>query len=600
MEETIQVRVEVGREIKEISSDFAQALEVLRESLANAYDAGAERIEVRCLPGDDQSGRRILTLEVIDDGIGMDRARLAGFFSLGVSQKPRVANRPPVGFKGHGTKIYYRALHVWVATRTSNGPLLVAGADSIRETVNRAHEPVPRVWEGPAAEAKAAEVGLHAPAERGTSIRLVDFTADSGRLIDQFARTKVENYLRWFTIHGSFEHVVRGTSPVPPYRLLLKASDDTEVAEVPFGHPWPNDCTDLRELKARDPRRPFTFFVKTFRTQNRDVSGGYKVDIAVAYEGARGRRERDPCIRWQGHKGGVYLEEERYGLWLCKNHIPIEMRSEWLQDEELVAPAFLDPKRARVLVNCDHFLLTANRGSIGNSNPALTEAVRRSVVEYLAEVVEGDDDIQKFFEEYEEDLLARKREADQKALVRRIRRHNEKQLCRITAPDGRTLEFLEPSREITFFGLLSKFELWDPQLLELDTLDYDDHRGIDLLTRKPTDPGDLTSREQIAYVELKHTLEQRLNHPFSLLHAIVCWNKAIAQNDTVRDVAGASFQLTETKRDGITYSQLVAPPDDKKHKHNVRVVVVKRLLQECRQLQMSANPYAVNGGRRKV
>lgn len=599
MPEAMDVRVEIGREIKEISGDFALALEVLREALANAYDAGSEVVEVRCLPGNDASGRRILTVEVADDGVGMDMDRLQGFFSLGMTAKPKITNRAAIGFKGHGTKIYYRALDVWVATRTAEGELLVAAAQNVREMVNRAETPRPEVWRGAEAQECAEANGLRAPAGQGTSIRLVDFTADSGNLIDQFKRVRVENYLRWFTIHGSFEHTVTGTEPRAPYRLDLQASNETAPTEVAFGHKWPDDCTDLKALKARDPRRPFNYFVKSFRALQHDVSGGYHIDIAVAYEGRRGRHERDSCIRRQGYSDGVYLEEERYGLWLCKDYIPIEMHSEWLQDERLLASAYLEPKRARVLVNCEDFQLTANRGSVGNSNPKLTDAVRESVVSFLASIVEDDPDIQRFMDEYEEDRRARKRETDQKALGRRVRRYNDKQHCEITRENGDKLTFFEPTREITFFGLLQQLELWDPSLVELNVLDYDDHRGLDLLTRRPgIDPSDLLSKDKLGYVELKHTLETRLNHAFTLLYTIICWENAVEPNDTVRDVAGARFQLTETTRDGITYSQLVPPADDTRHKHNVRVVVIKRLLEECRGLKMHANPRPINGGRR--
>jgi hypothetical protein len=78
-------------------------------------------------------------------------------------------------------------------------------------------------------------------------------------------------------------------------------------------------------------------------------------------------------------------------------------------------------------------------------------------------------------------------------------------------------------KEITFFGVLSQLMVWDPGLLPLEILDYDDHRGIDLLTRRGPDPGDQLARDRIAYVELKYSLEAQLNHCFGQLHAVGCW-----------------------------------------------------------------------------
>lgn len=593
----IEIKVDVAHEIREISNDFAQPIELLREVLANSYDAGAEEVVIRAVPGRDPAGRRILDIDIIDDGIGMDRAGLECFFGLGFNRKPQIPGRPPIGAKGHGTKIYYNAIEIWVATRQRGGELLVTHAERVREQVLSCKLPALQVWEGDEARRQAEAVRLQVPVDRGTSIRLIDFTPDSGRLIDEFKRDNIENYIRWFTIYGSFEHVVRGTAMQAPIRLLLQATDQKMPTEVPFGHPWPDsDNTELRALKARDQRRPFNYFRKRFHSADRPIAEGYRIDIAALFEGKSARLERDRCIRRQG-AGGLYLEEQRYGIWLCKNHIPIE-KAEPLPPEATAIFTVLEPHRAFILVNCDDFKLTANRGSVGNSQAALLDAVRQGIIDYLKEI-ESDQDVQRFLEEYEDDRLARLREKDSRAFRRRLERYNKKKLCGIRLPDGTSFEFFEPQREITLFGLISQLEIVDPALLPLEILDYDDYRGIDLLVRrKEADPGDLLARDKVAYTEIKYVLESYINHAFANLHAIVCWESDVLDRDKVTDPTGESFNLSESRdKQGVTHTSLMPRPDSKLT-HQVRVIVLKRLMQETREYQERANPRAIKNGPR--
>ena len=594
--QTIDVRVDAAREIREIANDFARPVEILREVIANGYDAGAERMTIVAKPARDSSGRRILDLEVTDDGIGMGREGLECFFGLGFNRKPPIPGRPPIGAKGHGTKIFYNAIELWVATREQNAELLVAHVANARECLFNVDLPRPTMWTGEPAELQAHKAGIPPLGDHGTFIRLIDFTPDSARLIDEFQRGNIENYVRWFTIYGSFRHVVDGSTPQAPMMLLLQATDESTPTEVPYGHPWPQaDRMDLDELQKLDKRRPFNFFSKAFHVKDRPIGEGYRIDIAVLFEGTRARRERDPCVR-RPKVGGLYLEANRYGLWLCKDHIPIE-KSEPLQPDEVDAFATLEPHRALILVNCQEFELTANRGSVGNSQANLLNNVREGVIQYLREI-QDDPDLTRFLEEYEEDRLARLRENDRKALQRRINRYNKKKYCRIELPGGETFRFYEPGREITLYGLICQLLIKDPELFSLSILDYDDYRGVDLLVRRGPDPGDLLAKDKVAYTEIKHKLSSQLNHAFAHLHAIICWESTVENNGVVVDATNETFMLTEdTDKDGITHTVL-APRANSNLKHQVRVIVLKRLLQETRQYSEQKNPRPVNGSRR--
>lgn len=128
---------------------------------------------------------------------------------MGVSHKPQLPDRPPIGFKGHGTKLYYRSRDIYVLTKRADGPFLLAAVENAREQVLRAQDlPAVELWEGQLAEQKAKTMGLALLGSQGTAIALLDFTADSNRLIDSFRRRQVESYVRWFTVYGSFRHII--------------------------------------------------------------------------------------------------------------------------------------------------------------------------------------------------------------------------------------------------------------------------------------------------------------------------------------------------------------------------------------------------------
>lgn len=594
----IEVTADVAKELFEIASDFAEPVEVLREALHNGYDAEASEVSIIASPETLPDGRRVLTLTVTDDGHGMDRGMLEHFFSLGFSDKTRNPDRETVGFKGHGTKIYYQAQDLLVATKREDEEVLLAQLEGARTTVYQKQLPKPILTAGNEAVVAGRKFGIKLPEAKGTVVRLVDFTPNSESLIDRFRRVRIENYLRWFTVFGSFEHVVHQTAPDAPLKLLLQATDDREPTEVPFGHDWPgNDLAKLQELKEEDERRPFNDFRKTFRKKDQTVEGGYTIDIAVAFEGRRGRLDRDRSIKRQC-AGGLYAEETRYGLWLCRDYVPVEPKFEWLADED--CPRIADDlRRPLMFVNCQDFRLTANRGSVGNSSPELLGAVRKGIYRFLREILDdpGDKDLEQFFQEYQEELFSRRREKDKKALVRRIKRYNKKQQCTITLPSRKKHVFWTPTREITLFGLLAELQVVDRGILQLNLLDYDDHSGIDMLVGRNGDPADLLARDKVAYVELKYELTAQLNHAFDNLHAIICWECTVDPNSPVSDVGNHTFTLKEEKSDGVTHSHLV-PPANGKLSHTIQVIVLRRLLREKYKLKEEDNPKQIPMGSR--
>lgn len=91
------ITVDVVRLKKDMCAQFADPNEWVREYVVNAYDAHARH----CWISGWVEGERIV-IAVEDDGLGMDRQRVADFMTIYRSSKSRVNNRKPIGRHGIG------------------------------------------------------------------------------------------------------------------------------------------------------------------------------------------------------------------------------------------------------------------------------------------------------------------------------------------------------------------------------------------------------------------------------------------------------------------------------------------------------------------
>ena len=68
-------KVNAAKELAEISKDFTNPRELVRETIANSIDATASQILIEALK-DDSSGDDELLIRISDDGVGMTRSEL--------------------------------------------------------------------------------------------------------------------------------------------------------------------------------------------------------------------------------------------------------------------------------------------------------------------------------------------------------------------------------------------------------------------------------------------------------------------------------------------------------------------------------------------
>ena len=136
--------VNQAAEFLEISNDFTNPKEVIREAISNCFDAGAKNIKIEIYV-DRSQGIDELVINIEDDGEGMSEEQLKAFFGLGYSTRVAVDERgfnlsPSIGEKGHGTKVYLNSRRIEVNSWKDN-QRLEAYMDNPRQTLQRREVP---------------------------------------------------------------------------------------------------------------------------------------------------------------------------------------------------------------------------------------------------------------------------------------------------------------------------------------------------------------------------------------------------------------------------------------------------------------------------
>ncbi|MGH8594723.1 MAG: ATP-binding protein [Gammaproteobacteria bacterium] len=452
-----------------LSRDFSKPAEIFWEAIANALDAYARNIWLR-VKVVSRRGRETVIIDLCDDGIGMARENMESFLSLSDSDKPDapppgMTKRRMTGYKGHGTKVYYNSDELEILTY----------ADGQSPIYCRVSDPMGHLAEGRSPTAEIESVTLEELRRRreewdfknlalrpGTTIRVIGYHHNSKKGLEH---TLLGDYICWFTRWASWEPRLRQLSGTTSDEVtefqqcslyLRGLGKETDPDKVPLAHRSPHSPST-----ASPPRVEWittTILVKKGRpspgetlTQNR--VGGVQL------------------ISEPRH--GDYLSEERYGLWLCRDYVPIQRFNNWVSERS-------EYTRMHAFVNCDALSLTANRGSVENTPQELLEDIERTVRGLFAERVEKDDDYTRFLDEMlavERHRHASKEAADYK---RRLKRLESKQYVKING-----VEFLSPHTEIDLVALVSGVQALIPEIVPFVVRDFDSHFGFDgLATRK--------------------------------------------------------------------------------------------------------------------
>lgn len=577
--------VKQAHAFREISQDFTTPEEIFREAIANALDAYAHRIWLR-VAVEDRRGREMVLIDLSDDGIGMNIESIKAFFNLSDSVKPTSPpagrrERKMTGYKGHGTKIYYNSEH-----------LEILSYNGIEKPIwGRISDPRGELCENRVPKAEIEEIDIESLKKKRADWgfgELLDKTGTSVHVIGyhQNAKTGLEHgrlrdHIIWFTRWGSWEGKLCDVAGISRSEVedlrdcelylkgLGKEDYPNDYEKIPFGHVFPAvDCTDIRTLRGEDDVDPLKYYVKTWAFSNIPLieNPDKRIDFLFAIEGEGARREYNNMLRRQrrARRPGDYLSEERYGLWLGRDFVPIQRFNEWVSEHS-------EYTRMHAFVNCDDLELTANRNSVENTPAELLQDIERTVRTKFENEITSSNEYGKFHDELlatERHRAASKESADYK---RRLKRLEEKEYAVING-----VTFYSPSSETDLIALVSGVQAVVPDLLPFVVRDYDSHFGFDGLAARNKELAINETRH--LFVEFKNGLVKEFNHSFDCLEAIICWKSRVKDGETVTDLSGktGTYRITTT---GGKKNRFIVRSDNAR---NVEVIVLKELLEQRR------------------
>ncbi len=272
-------------------------------------------------------------------------------------------------------------------------------------------------------------------------------------------------------------------------------------------------------------------------------------------------------IRRSGYSAptGSYTIQERYGLWLSKDFIPIQRKNEWITSKGSEYTKF------HAFFNCQALRLTANRGSVDNTPSEILQDIQSEVKKIYDDIIQSNDWTAMDWLE-EESVAYQTTEKEKTQFAWRL---DKLKRANIAEFDGMTL--VEPERESGVFSIFLLVSNKKPTLFPFQIIDYDTHDGIDVIAK-----GDKTTpitNAKLFYIEFKRTLAKGFNHSFENLHSVVCWKTNVKHDDIIKDINGEERKMQiiqpEDKNDYTKYFL-----DNPRKAHKIEVYVLKDYLKQ--------------------
>lgn len=562
---TFKPEVNEASEFLEISSDFSDPKEIIREAISNGFDAKATEIHISAVI-DKSVGEDELVITISDNGEGMGEEELKYFFGLGFTNRKKLDKlgkkiTEAIGEKGHGTKIYFNSRRIEVET--------IKDAKLINAFLAK---PKKNLRQGKLPEVEYKVDPTESP--HGTKVIIRGYNDNNQ---EEFSHEELKDYIYWFTRFGSFEKEI----DIKKYEdVVIHLSglgwEEEEGELLKFGHPFPAVKTSIQKLKSFDKVSPLDFYVAGWLFPKEsliDIPGGH-INFIFYIEGDKVKRKynkmiHEPRTSW---RPGQYNVDSRYGLWLCKDYISIERRNSWVSEKS-------EWTKYHAFVNCQEFHLTANRGDLGNTPSRILEAVEKTVKEIFERKIKPSEEFKKYQEELEKEELYQSAQKEEKDFQRRKKLTFQKKIAKL-----KSIELLEPRQESGVFSLVLQLLALKPSLFGFKVIDYDTSLGYDLLVTK--DYALDLNKAAMRFAEIKLELKRDFNHSFKKLAVVICWDTKLSNDDEVTDLTGAKRIMKITPRDkkaknSYTKYMLITSTEP----HNIEVFVLKDFLRECLKIE---------------
>jgi hypothetical protein len=539
--------VDQAQEFIEIANDFANPLDLVREAISNAFDAHATDIRLT-FETEVISGETTFVIRLTDNGDGMGRQELQSFFDLGNST--RRADKSTIGEKGHGTKVYFNAKQLTVDTQR-DGVRFIALLDSPFSKLHDRKIPEVTVRQEPS-ETTAT----------GTTVTIYGYNNNRR---ERFTHSRLRDHILWFTKFGSVEQQF-GVEALVNLKLHLKGLDRDDFETLTFGHPFPGESGNVDILFDKyTVQAPNYYCRRVVTTGSLPNHPEVRYSAVFSVEGKRIKYDSNPMLRRPGYNApdGAYTIQDRYGLWLCKDFIPIQRKNEWITTKGS------EFTKLHAFFNCQALKLTANRGSVENTPAEILQDVELVVRTTYQKITEGDEWLQlNYLEEEAEGYNTVEKE--KKNFSFRVNKANKSNIATYN-----NVILVEPTRESGVQSLVVQLMTIEPELFPFTVVDYDTHEGIDIIV-KGNDAVPVHG-SRLYYVEFKHRISTVFNHSFENLHSIVCWDTDLKHGNIVKDINNEERKLSVVApQDAGDYTRYVL--DNPRKAHRIEVFVLKDYL----------------------
>jgi len=506
-------KVNEVNEFLEIASDFEDPLEVIRESLSNSYDAGATEVEITIR--DRPMGSEII---IEDNGEGMDYEDLESFFDLGNSTK-RGRGDGSIGYKGHGTKIFYKSEEVLVNT-AHGGVNLRAQMEQPWEKLNNRIMPEYEVRESTIKEGNP-----------GTHIRITGFKSGQGFSPSTLTYNKIEHYLKWKTLAGSTAHFFTEDFHEMEITITLGDEIDDTKDELVMDNKleFPEE-----QLEPGSGRFPESRMCKHYGRQELSVETEDGEETTIEVVGMIGGKEaRNELPTYGKHSA-------QFGIWLAKDYIKVERLNDAISHDNEFLHFFF-------IANCQELELSANREKIRNKSSHIFQAIKEELSHYLSKIA-SDPWFKDYLEERRKANLSRLAESQQSSVEQRQQRINDRE------------EFTPSNASEVLVGL-ERSNRNDEQP-EITVEDYDPEADVNALVS-------LHGSLYASSIHRSLTDHFEADKPLESIDKIICWSY------------GDRDQLNELERHGYHGGEISFDLDTGQltyrngRKHNIHLVSVR-------------------------
>lgn len=597
-----EVKVNKGYELYQIITDFGEPLEIFREAFQNAYDEGATVVFCRVYEKQKLSGTELI-IDIWNNGEGLEKERVKCFFDLANSSKID-ENRMPVkgklGYKGHGSKIFFNSKKVHICSKYKDNYWAVELNNPINQIETNG-----TFYYSDFMNPTDLGIGLPEDWGKGFFLRIIGHLHfNSQHTMFKLNHKNLRDYSKWYTVFGTvkslFDNELKSKGiklylnglnmqgfisefssfesidPIPRFETV----NNTTYEVLELGHNFPNErFTEASMRKYADSinsSKPYyEYYSRMIFNEEVACTNNTNFRLIVNIEGYETKRRYDVLLTKRGKPRTdiTHTDSERYGLWACKGGIPVQKVDEWVEGGKGTY-SFM-----QAFIDCDDFKLTANRGSIENSDIEMIEIIKKEVNKiFSSQKIKDAIDERAEIERMENQLASI--EEDGKLLEERFKISKKKK--EIILPNGIILK--EPTKRKSGYSESETFILFTnlltiyPKLFTFNLLDYDTTKGIDCVIEHQNSP---------KYIEIKGTMHKKINHPFRHIYKFVCYDIDFNDNDIVIDIEDVKTQLNVNKLDkfysfdsnfkGKTFTSYNLVPDTA-HFQSMEIISLKNIM----------------------